>query len=40
VNGRQLIIEPISQAERSKRFSEISKRDLKKNRELYRRLAK
>jgi antitoxin component of MazEF toxin-antitoxin module len=40
VNGRQLIVEPLSDSERASRFSEISKRDLKKNAELYRRLAK
>jgi antitoxin MazE len=40
VNGRQLIVEPLSEAERAARFKEISKRDLKKNGELYRRLAK
>jgi antitoxin component of MazEF toxin-antitoxin module len=40
VNGRQLIVEPLSDSERAARFNEISKRDLKKNKELYRRLAK
>ena len=40
VNGRQLIVEPLSDDERASRFAEISKRDLKKNSELYRRLAK
>jgi antitoxin MazE len=40
VNGRQLIIEPLTDDERAARFEKISKRDLKKNGELYRRLAK
>jgi antitoxin MazE len=40
VQGRRLIVEPLSEQERTKRFNEISQRDLKKNRELYRRLAK
>ena len=40
VNGRQLIVEPLSDRERAARFKEISDRDLKKNSELYRRLAK
>jgi len=40
VNGRQLIVEPLTNEERAARFKEISSRDLKKNRELYRRLAK
>jgi len=39
VSGRQLIIEPLSDSERAARFKEISKRDLKKDKELYRRLA-
>jgi antitoxin MazE len=40
VKGRQLIVEALSDQERKQRFSEISKRDLRKNSELYRRLAK
>ena len=40
VKGRQLTVEALSDQERKQRFSEISKRDLKKNSELYRRLAK
>jgi antitoxin MazE len=40
VNGRQLIVEPLTPEERAARFNEISKRDLKKNGELYRRLAR
>jgi antitoxin component of MazEF toxin-antitoxin module len=40
VSGRKLIVEPLSDEERRQRFAEISKRDLAKNRELYRRLAK
>ena len=40
VNGRQLIVEPLTEEERAARINEISKRDLKKNSELYRRLAK
>jgi len=40
VSGRKLIVEPLTNEERKQRFAEISKRDLKKNSELYRRLAK
>ena len=40
VDGRKLIVEPLSDDERAVRIREISTRDLKKNRELYRRLAK
>jgi antitoxin component of MazEF toxin-antitoxin module len=40
VHGRQLIIEPLTDQERAKRFREVSQRDLKNNGELYRRLAK
>lgn len=40
VKGRQLIVEPLTKSERAARIAEISKRDLKKNAELYRRLAK
>lgn len=40
VKGRQLIVEPLSDEERAARFKAISNRDLKKNEELYRRLAK
>jgi antitoxin component of MazEF toxin-antitoxin module len=40
VSGRQLIVEPLTDRERAARFKEISNRDLRKNGELYRRLAK
>jgi antitoxin component of MazEF toxin-antitoxin module len=40
VNGRQLIVEPLTDQERAKRFREVSQRDLTNNGELYRRLAK
>lgn len=40
VNGRKLTVEPLSDEERAAHFNDISKRDLKKNGELYRRLAK
>jgi antitoxin MazE len=40
VRGRQLIVEPLSDEEGAKKFQEVSQRDLKRNGELYKRLAK
>ena len=40
VTGRKLMIEPIEETERSKKFKEASARVMKKNAELFRRLAK
>lgn len=40
VEGRRLVIEPVSDAERSKRIKQIQHRTLKKNAELFKRLAK
>jgi len=40
VNGRQLLVEPLGEKERSARVATISKRLITKNAELYRRLAK
>jgi len=39
VEGRKLIIEPLSEDERKKRFEEVLQRTSKKNEELFRRLA-
>ena len=40
VKGRQLIIEPLTEEERARKLSAVSKRLMTKNAELYRRLAK
>jgi antitoxin component of MazEF toxin-antitoxin module len=40
VNGRQLIVEPLTDAERSERFEKAVKRTGQKNADLFRRLAK
>ena len=40
VNGRQLIVEPLTDAERSERFEKAMKKSGEKNAELFRRLAK
>lgn len=40
VQGRKLLIEPLSQRERAAKISEIQQKTMKKNAELFRRLAK
>jgi antitoxin component of MazEF toxin-antitoxin module len=40
VRGRKLIVEPFSEEDRAKQFKEIQQETLKKNAELFRRLAK
>lgn len=40
VHGRQLIVEPLSDEERAMKIKEIQKKTLKKNAELFKRLAK
>ena len=40
VQGRKLLIEPISEKERAAKVKEIQQKTLKKNAELFRRLAK
>jgi antitoxin component of MazEF toxin-antitoxin module len=40
VNGRQLVVEPLTDAERTERFEKAMKKSGEKNAELFRRLAK
>jgi antitoxin component of MazEF toxin-antitoxin module len=40
VHGRKLIVEPLSKEERAMRIKEIQQKTLKKNAELFKRLAK
>lgn len=40
VNGRQLVIEPLSEQERSMKIKDIQNKVMKKNAELFKRLAK
>lgn len=40
VEGRRLIVEPLTEEEREKRFDEVLNRTSKKNAKLFRRLAK
>jgi antitoxin component of MazEF toxin-antitoxin module len=40
VNGRQLVIEPLTEEERSMKIKDIQRKVMKKNAELFKRLAK
>ena len=40
VNGRQLVVEPLSDEERAKQIQAIQQKTLKKNAELFKRLAR